>query len=266
MDGSREPGTEPTAVPEGALPDEPLAEAASDAGSAGDGWGEGEKTETVTGREWLSQLQKMIDDVATQAAPVARQVAAKAAELAAAGAAAAGPLAHKAADVTSDVSAKLADRATQLAKDLRSAEAEAAADATNGTERRRDERHRRRRDRVGHGRSERRSCRSERRGRDRADRLTAHHLASNVSPATAGLTAIVRACLSSPSPSSAIRVSASRACPSTASGSPFGAPRRPRRHDASRPGCRSGRAAAGRSAPSVRDRGRRSTARAGATR
>lgn len=133
MDGSREPGTEPTAVPESALPDEPLAEAASDAGSAGDGWGEGEKTETVTGREWLSQLQKMIDDVATQAAPVARQVAAKAAELAAAGAAAAGPLAHKAADVTSDVSAKLADRATQLAKDLRSAEAEAAADDTNGT-------------------------------------------------------------------------------------------------------------------------------------
>src|SRR6476659_5693856 len=90
MDESREPGTEPAATPEGALPDEPLAEAASgDTGSTGEGWGEGDKAETVAGREWLGQLQKMIDDVATQAAPVARQVAAKAAELAAAGAAAA---------------------------------------------------------------------------------------------------------------------------------------------------------------------------------
>jgi len=134
MDESREPGTEPAAPPEGALPDEPLAEAASgDTGSTGEGWGEGDKAETVAGREWLGQLQKMIDDVATQAAPVARQVAAKAAELAAAGAAAAGPLAHKAADVTSDVSAKLAERANQLAKDLRNVDAESAAEATNGT-------------------------------------------------------------------------------------------------------------------------------------
>ena len=134
MDESRDPGTQPAPTPEAALPDEPLAEAASrDAGATGDGWGEGEKTETVTGREWLSQLQKMIDDVATQAAPVARQVAAKAAELAAAGAAAAGPLAHKAADVTSDVSAKLAERANQLAKDLRTVDADAGAESTNGT-------------------------------------------------------------------------------------------------------------------------------------
>jgi hypothetical protein len=134
MDEPRDPGTEPAATPQAALPDEPLAEAVSgDAGATGDGWGEGEKTETVTGREWLSQLQKMIDDVATQAAPVARQVAAKAAELAAAGAAAAGPLAHKAADVTSDVSAKLAERANQLAKDLRTVDAEQTAEATNGT-------------------------------------------------------------------------------------------------------------------------------------
>src|SRR4029079_1865620 len=58
MDESRDPGTEPAPTPEAALPDEPLAEAASgDAGATGDGWGEGEKTETVTGREWLSQLQ-----------------------------------------------------------------------------------------------------------------------------------------------------------------------------------------------------------------
>jgi len=136
MDESRDPGTEPIIEPTvvGALPDEPLAEAASsDPGSTGDGWGEGEKAETVTGREWLGQLQRMIDDVATQAAPVARQVAAKAAELAAAGAAAAGPLAHKAADVTSDVSAKLAERASQLAKDLRTVDPEQASDATNGT-------------------------------------------------------------------------------------------------------------------------------------
>ena len=42
-------------------------------------------------RDALSQLQKMIDDIATQAAPVARQIGAKAAELAAVAAEKAGP-------------------------------------------------------------------------------------------------------------------------------------------------------------------------------
>ncbi|HYL40738.1 MAG TPA: hypothetical protein VET90_05455, partial [Candidatus Binatus sp.] len=35
------------------------------------------------GREWLTQLQQMIEQLATQAAPVVREVGAKAAELAA---------------------------------------------------------------------------------------------------------------------------------------------------------------------------------------
>ena len=43
------------------------------------------------GHEWLYQLETMINDVTTQAAPVARQVAAKAAELTAVAAIKAGP-------------------------------------------------------------------------------------------------------------------------------------------------------------------------------
>ena len=79
----------------------------------------GEGAASGKGREWLSQLETMINDIATQAAPVARQVAAKAAELTAVAAVKAGPLAHKAADVTSDASAKLAERAQNLASELR---------------------------------------------------------------------------------------------------------------------------------------------------
>lgn len=72
-----------------------------------------------TGREWLGQLQAMIDDLATQAAPTVRQVGAKAAELAAVAADKAGPLAHRAADATQTASVKLAERSRHIAEDLR---------------------------------------------------------------------------------------------------------------------------------------------------
>ncbi len=79
----------------------------------------------------LGQLQSMIDTVATQAAPVARQIGAKAAELAAVAADRAGPLAHKAAEATADASVKLAERSRTWAADLRSKVGEAEADAAS---------------------------------------------------------------------------------------------------------------------------------------
>ena len=51
-------------------------------------------------REWIAQLQSMIEQLATQAAPVAREVGAKAAELAALAGEKAGPVAAKAAELT----------------------------------------------------------------------------------------------------------------------------------------------------------------------
>lgn len=70
-------------------------------------------------REWLAQLQQMIDNIASHAAPVAREVAAKAAELAAAAGEKAGPFAKRAAEVTGDVGVKVADRSRRFADDLR---------------------------------------------------------------------------------------------------------------------------------------------------
>jgi hypothetical protein len=68
----------------------------------------------------LNQLQGMIDSVAKQGAPMARQVGIKAAELAAAAADRAGPFAHQAADATADASVKFAERARLWAAELRS--------------------------------------------------------------------------------------------------------------------------------------------------
>jgi hypothetical protein len=93
----------------------------------------------ATAERMLGQLQSMIDQVATQAAPVVRQIGAKAAELAAAAADRAGPIAHKAADVTADASVKIAERSRVLAADLRrelsgnDGHGEAAASETVGT-------------------------------------------------------------------------------------------------------------------------------------
>ena len=70
-------------------------------------------------REWLAQLQSMIEQLATQAAPVVREVGAKAAELAALAGDKAGPVAQRAAEVTGKAGEKLAVRGRDLAAELR---------------------------------------------------------------------------------------------------------------------------------------------------
>ena len=100
---------EGTAAPAGeGLADEPIPDAAPEALST-----------SAKAREWVAQLDKMIQDMATQAAPVARQIGAKAAELAAVAAVKAGPLAHRAAEVTTDVGQRFAERAQSVAAELR---------------------------------------------------------------------------------------------------------------------------------------------------
>ena len=90
-------------------------------------------------REWLTQLQAMIENLATQAAPVVREVGIKAAELAAKAGEKAGPVAQRAAELTGQAGTKLAERSRDLAAELRrdadaakaasAASAETAADA-----------------------------------------------------------------------------------------------------------------------------------------
>ena len=63
----------------------------------------------------LGQLQSIIDNLATQAAPVVREIGAKAAEIAAIAAEKAGPIAQKTADVTQEAGTKLAERAREIA-------------------------------------------------------------------------------------------------------------------------------------------------------
>ena len=82
----------------------------------------------ATAERMLAQLQSMIDQAATLAAPVVRQVGAKAAELAAVAADRAGPIAHRAADATADASGKLAVRSRTWAAELRSKLDEAGGD------------------------------------------------------------------------------------------------------------------------------------------
>jgi hypothetical protein len=92
-------------------------------------------------REWLAQLQAMIENLATQAAPVVREVGIKAAELAAKAGEKAGPVAQRAAELTGQAGHKLAERATDLAAELRrdaaaakAASAEPATAETTETE------------------------------------------------------------------------------------------------------------------------------------
>lgn len=70
-------------------------------------------------KEWITQLQAMIDNLATHAAPVAREIGAKAAELAALAGEKAGPIAHKAAEATAAAGGKVAERGREVAADLR---------------------------------------------------------------------------------------------------------------------------------------------------
>jgi hypothetical protein len=79
----------------------------------------GDSASNAKAREWLGQLQAMIDDLAEQAAPTVRQVGAKAAELAAVAGEKAGPFAHRAAEMTETAGARLAERSRALADELR---------------------------------------------------------------------------------------------------------------------------------------------------
>jgi hypothetical protein len=71
------------------------------------------------GREWIGQLQHMIEQLATQAAPVVREVGAKAAELAALAGEKAGPVARRAAELTGEAGMKLAERSRGFAAEIR---------------------------------------------------------------------------------------------------------------------------------------------------
>ncbi len=75
------------------------------------------------GGEWMAQLEAMIQQISTQAAPVARQVGAKAAELVAVAAVKAGPAAQRAAVFTTDYGQRFAEKAQSVAAELRAQDA-----------------------------------------------------------------------------------------------------------------------------------------------
>jgi hypothetical protein len=110
-------------IDETTKPDEPMPSHGDETfewtGEAGDGGPGSSKSAGTTGREWLAQLQTMIENAATQAAPVMREVAAKAAELAAVAGEKAGPVAARAAEFTAEAGHKIAERSRDLATELR---------------------------------------------------------------------------------------------------------------------------------------------------
>jgi len=84
------------------------------------GWTSGGRASGSGGAQtWLAQLQAIIDNLATQSAPVVREVGAKAALIAALAAERAGPLAIRAADATAHASVRVAERSRNLAAELR---------------------------------------------------------------------------------------------------------------------------------------------------
>ncbi|MFH0751628.1 MAG: hypothetical protein V2B17_07310, partial [Chloroflexota bacterium] len=87
----------------------------------------GDEGRSAQAREWLAQLQQMIDRIAAEAGPVARDVAGKAAELAAVAGEKAGPIARRAAEVTGDVGTRVAERSRRFADDMRHRAAEGGA-------------------------------------------------------------------------------------------------------------------------------------------
>jgi hypothetical protein len=122
--------TTPTGEPKTSHGDETFEWTDTDTGTTGAGG-----TAAATGREWLTQLQTMIENAATQAAPVMREVAAKAAELAAVAGEKAGPVAARAAELTAEAGHKIAERSRDLATELRRDQAARgeAADTAGGT-------------------------------------------------------------------------------------------------------------------------------------
>jgi hypothetical protein len=89
--------------------------------AGGTGWARGWSSADASAgaQQFLAQLQSMIDNIATQSAPVVREIGAKAAELAAIAAERAGPLAQRAAEVTQDVGSRVAERSRGFAEELR---------------------------------------------------------------------------------------------------------------------------------------------------
>jgi hypothetical protein len=131
MDDPTKQPSEPEVLPNAA---DTVAGGADEAfGWAADEPEQGSSGAGATAERMIAQLQSMIDQIATQAAPVVRQVGAKAAELAAAAADRAGPIAHKAADATADASVKIAERSRTLAADLRRELAGSETTAEGGT-------------------------------------------------------------------------------------------------------------------------------------
>lgn len=113
---------------EGMQPSEGMASEAVPPGTDGsDGAGAAPAEAKDTGRDMLSQLQSILDNLATQAAPVVREIGAKAAEIAAMAGEKAGPIAQKTAEVTAEAGTKLAERAREVAADLRRDPSEPAA-------------------------------------------------------------------------------------------------------------------------------------------
>jgi hypothetical protein len=76
-------------------------------------------------REWMTQLQAMIENLATQARPVIREIGIKAAELAVVAGEKAGPVAQRAAELTGQAGQKLAERSREMAAELRNQQAAA---------------------------------------------------------------------------------------------------------------------------------------------
>ena len=139
--GGTSPGTDQGSSAESSYGEEPASPthgtSGSTPGTSGTYGASSDAGRSESGREWLSQLQSMIDNLATQAGPVLRQVGAKAAELAAAAGDKAGPIAHKAADATEAAGAKLAERGREVAAELRrdgEGEGAAAGDMPNAIE------------------------------------------------------------------------------------------------------------------------------------
>ena len=125
------PSTPPTEPGRGHGTEEPFSWSAG-----GDKPGSGDETTTGrpgSGKEWLGQLQSMIDNLATNAAPVVREIGAKAAELAALAGEKAGPFAHRAADATAQAGTKVAERGRTVAADLRRDAAKSGSDTANGS-------------------------------------------------------------------------------------------------------------------------------------
>jgi hypothetical protein len=104
----------PGAPPADADAETPGADTAAAGADAASGADAGART-----RQWLDQLQAMIDGVAKEAAPVVKQVGLKAAELAAVAGEKAGPIAYRAAEMTESAGRSIAERSRQLADELR---------------------------------------------------------------------------------------------------------------------------------------------------